>query len=108
MENSPPGIHTMPSDAWPGGDVLFSTVGANKEGLSEGSSGFRLGRKALNAMIVRAAKLSRITVQFRAPPERFRGRGADFDLERLLLIAARGPSRAFDALLSTVEFWHNL
>ena len=29
MENSPPGIQTMPSGASPGGGVLFSTVGRN-------------------------------------------------------------------------------
>ena len=29
IENSPPGIHTMPSGAGPGGGCLFSTVGRN-------------------------------------------------------------------------------
>jgi len=29
IENSPPGIQTMPSGAWPGAGVLFGIVGAN-------------------------------------------------------------------------------
>jgi hypothetical protein len=38
MENSPPGIHTMPGGVGPGGGDLFSTVGRNEE-PSSGAAG---------------------------------------------------------------------
>jgi hypothetical protein len=69
MENSPPGIHTMPSGARPGGGVLFSIVTANADaidGVLEGVviPGFeRIELKASAAPLMNAAAKA-IRIQF--------------------------------------------
>jgi len=45
MENSPPGIHTMPSGAGAGAAVLLGIVGANAEFVEAGAAEVkRIGR----------------------------------------------------------------
>ena len=39
MENSPPGIQTMPSGAGPGGGVVFATVGWKEADVMDAGSG---------------------------------------------------------------------
>src|SRR5262245_8515673 len=59
MENSPPGIHTMPSGALPAGGFLFATVGSNSPALQNTCTCAKTARIA-------APKASFIT-QFRVP-----------------------------------------
>src|SRR4051794_44698 len=84
MENSPPGIHTMPSGARPGAGILFSTVGKNNERFSQEVSGIGLERRAANARIPRSGTPNRIMAQVHLRPRRSGGRALDcIDFERL-------------------------
>ena len=66
IENSPPGIHTMPSGAGPGGGFLFSTVGRNRFDVAASTAGSAgsadgLGRVAVKATIAAAAIITTAT-----------------------------------------------
>ncbi len=66
IENSPPGIHTMPSGAGPGGGFLFSTVGRNRFDVAASAAGSAwladgLGRVAVKATIAAAAIVTTAT-----------------------------------------------
>src|SRR5678815_647918 len=65
MENSPPGIQTMPSGAGPGGRVALSTVGTNTDeaceapraGITDGLASPSLYQKAASAAVANANAL---------------------------------------------------
>jgi hypothetical protein len=59
MENSPPGIQTIPSGAGPGGLALFGTVGEKAESgraVESLVSAARTGENALEKATARAAE----------------------------------------------------
>src|SRR5262245_44830317 len=95
IENSPPGIHTMPSGAGPGGAGALAVVGRNVAAVDAGAvvaaAGAAAGtvagfaRDAPIAIAATTAMTATVTAMAAAPKRRGGGGGADGRLRRDLL-----------------------
>src|SRR5882724_7687491 len=66
IENSPPGIQTIPVGATPGAELLFSIVGRNEDGGSFPAHSMVFGRFALNAKAAKPTTSAVVTSHFNA------------------------------------------
>src|SRR6266446_6408598 len=109
IENSPPGIHTMPSGLEPGAGVLLGMVGAKDEasalcGVPELETGTGVGRDLTNATTpatTNAAAISRHIAVDREAGAGFCASGLLFFA--LLMLVPQRSINPLDARLKTVR-----